>query len=155
MCSDHVSTDFPRIVFLRNKNLEEQGLYLCSQNWSECCDLKLCFEYRIYYSKIAIRNLIALLNPFMNLLELWCWNCLAMWTNSHRFVLEVEICKGYLFLDLDLLYLYCCWALYSVNPSFSANNDASALHYLVIYLLYCKKCVSFVHFEYDFIQVSA
>lgn len=153
VCSDCVSTDFPFILFLRNENLEEQWLHLCSQNWSECCNLKLSFEYCIYYSKVAIRNLVALHNPFMNLLKLWCWNWSAMWTNSYKFVLEVEICKGYLF--LDLLCLYCCWELYSINPSFSANNDASAIHYLVMHLLYCQNCVCFVHFDYDFIQVSS
>lgn len=62
LCSDHVSPNFPCILFLRNKNLEEQWLHLCPHNWSESCNLKLYFEYYIYYSKIAIRNLIALLN---------------------------------------------------------------------------------------------
>lgn len=139
VCSDYVSTNFSRILFLRSKNLEQQWIHLCSQNGSKSCNLKLYFEYCMYYSKIAIRKLIALLNPFMNLVELRCWNCWAIWTNSYRFVLEVEICKGYLF--LDLFYPYCCWALYSINPSFSANNDASAIDYPVIYLTSCQKNV--------------
>jgi len=54
-----------------------------------------------------------------------------------------------------MLYLYCCWELYSVNPIFSANNNASAICYRVMYLLYCHKCVSFVCFDYDFIHISS
>lgn len=45
-------------------------LCFCSENWSGCCNLMIHFEYNIYYSKLAIKKFIALLDPFLNLLEL-------------------------------------------------------------------------------------